>query len=68
LGDVPVRRLRVTEGALGLRNLQFLDPDTEMQKMEVHSSLIFPFGSSDKLEVLRRENEEEGILSRSVSP
>ena len=61
-------------GASGLRNVQFLDRDIEMQKIERSTSkehLLIDFsssGSSDEPEVLRKENEEEGVLSRRVSP
>jgi hypothetical protein len=57
-----------------LRNVQFLDRDIEMQKMDRSTSkeyLLIDFstsGSSDELDVLRRENEEKGVLSRGISP
>ena len=72
LGGVPVRRL--SGGASGLRNVQFLDLDVEMQEMDRDTSrehLLIDFsssGSSDELDPLRRENEEDGILSRRISP
>ena len=72
LGGVPVRRL--SGGASGLRNVQFLDRDIEMQKMDRSTSkehLLIDFsssGSSDEPDVLRRENEEEGVISRRISP
>ena len=72
LGGVPVRRL--SGGASGLRNVQFLDRDIEMQKMDRSTSrehLLIDFsssGSSEELDISRRENEEEVVLSRRVSP
>ena len=72
LGGVPVRRL--SGGASGLRNVQFLDRDIELQKINRSTSkehLLIDFSSSsssDELDVSRAENEEEGILSRRVSP
>ena len=72
LGGVPVRRL--SGGASGLRNVQFLDRDIEMQKMDRSTSkehLLIDFsssGSSDELDVLRRESEEEGVVSKRISP
>ena len=57
-----------------MRNVQFLDRDIEMQKMDRGTSrehLLIDFsssGSSDDHDVLRRENEEETVLSRRVSP
>ena len=72
LGGIPVRRL--SGGASGLRNVQFLDRDVEMQEMDRGTSrehLLIDFsssGSSDELDASRRENEEEGVSSRRISP
>ena len=57
-----------------MRNVQFIDRDIELQKMDRSTSkehLLIDFsssGSSDELEVSRGENEEKGVLSRRVSP
>ena len=57
-----------------MRNVQFLDRDIELQKIDRNTSkehLLIDFSSSsssDELDVSRRENEGEGILSRKVSP
>ena len=57
-----------------MRNVQFLERDIELQKIDRSTSkehLLIDFsssGSSDELDVSRRENEEEVVLSRRVSP
>ena len=60
-----------------MRNVQFLDRDIEMQKMDRSTSrehLLIDFSSSSSSDDFRRENEEEEeeeegvVLSRRVSP
>lgn len=57
-----------------MRNVQVLDLDMEMQEINRGTSrehLLIDFsssGSSEELDALRKENEEEGVPSRQISP